>query len=497
MPKPLDQKTFIDRARQVHGDRYDYSQTVYLSYHQKLTIICPEHGPFEQTPASHLAGHGCPDCKAAGARERFRSPDKFLARARAKHGDRYDYSKVEYSNNCTPVTIICPEHGPFEQQPQHHARGSGCPICGRLAKSGSRNSKHRDAACSFIDRARQVHGDRYDYSEVRYNGAMKPVTIVCPDHGPFEQTPNNHINQPNGCPKCAHNVSRPEMELQQFVEGMVDSTQVRFNRRDLIYPYELDIVIPGKQIAVEFNGTVWHSELFKKDNNYHKKKTERCLARGYQLIHISEYDWTNRRDLVKGMLTAKLGHNHTKVGARQCEVVRVGCAEAKQFLCENHMQGYTAASTKLGLRYKGKLVMLMTFGRPRFNSKYKYELLRLCSASGFTVVGGASRLFTHFVRAHAHKGDRIVSYANRAWSNGDVYQHMGFKFEGVTRPNYTWYSRKNNQPPLSRYKCQKGKLQGLLQDQFDSNKSETENMHNAGFFRVYDAGNLVLSFVVG
>lgn len=188
MPKRVTTADFIERAKAVHGDRYDYSLAAYLGNHEHVTIVCSEHGQFRQSPANHCQGKGCPDCGGS----KPHSAESFVEAAKLVHGGRYDYSQVRYSSNKAHVTIICTDHGPFSQIAAVHLRGNGCPVCGG-------NKKH--TTDSFIEKARAIHGDRYDYSQVDYNGAHATVTIICPNHGPFKQSPSNHFSE-RGCPEC-------------------------------------------------------------------------------------------------------------------------------------------------------------------------------------------------------------------------------------------------------------------------------------------------------
>jgi len=188
MPKRVTTADFIERAKAVHGDRYDYSLAAYQGSHKYVTIVCTEHGPFQQSPANHYQGKGCPDCGGS----KPHTTESFIEAAQAVHGERYDYSEVEYSMNKAHVTIICPDHGPFFQIAAVHLRGNGCPECGG-------NKKHSTE--SFIEKARAVHGDRYDYSQAEYERAHTPVSILCPDHGMFMQSPSNHFAG-KGCHEC-------------------------------------------------------------------------------------------------------------------------------------------------------------------------------------------------------------------------------------------------------------------------------------------------------
>lgn len=217
MPKRVTTADFIERAKAVHGDRYDYSLAEYLGIHKDVTIVCAEHGPFEQSPANHYQGKGCPDCGGS----KPHTTESFVEAARAIHGERYDYSQVEYSMNKAHVTIICPDHGPFPQIAAVHLRGNGCPKCGG-------NKKHSTE--SFIEKARAVHDDRYNYSQVNYEMAHTEVTIICPDHGPFMQSPSNHFAG-KGCSKCG-NLARAEARRKTTEQFIAKANAIHGNRYD-------------------------------------------------------------------------------------------------------------------------------------------------------------------------------------------------------------------------------------------------------------------------
>lgn len=182
---------WIDRAQTVHGDKFDYSLVEYVDFKTKVAIICIEHGVFEQIPINHVsAGQGCRACAGLASP----STSEWIERARLVHGGRFGYEHVRYVNGRSKVTIRCPEHGYFDQTPKNHVvNGQGCPRCIGRGLSTT----------EWIEKARAVHGDKYDYSAVEYTTTTKPVVIVCGEHGPFEQTPSVHVKDRCGCPKCA------------------------------------------------------------------------------------------------------------------------------------------------------------------------------------------------------------------------------------------------------------------------------------------------------
>ena len=195
MPGKLTTEEFVQKAREVHGDKYDYSKVEYKNATTKVCIICPNHGEFEQFPYKHLEGMGCSECgltKCTNSR-RF-TTDKFIELAKEVHSDKYNYSKVEYKNNKTKVTIICPVHGEFKQLPASHLQGIGCFYC---------NGNIKLTTEVFIRKAKGIHRDKYDYNKADYKNIRTKVTIICPVHGEFRQTPAMHL-QGQGCPKCSN-----------------------------------------------------------------------------------------------------------------------------------------------------------------------------------------------------------------------------------------------------------------------------------------------------
>jgi hypothetical protein len=195
----ISKEEFLRRAEKVHGDKFDYSEIEYVDLATEIQIKCPEHGFFSQKPSKHLTStYACWDCSYE-ERVKHRmgriTTEIFIRRAQKKHGLRYDYSLVEYVDPKTEVEIICPDHGPFSQIPDVHLKARyGCGEC-----AGNKKWTTTD----FIGKARSIHGDWYDYSLVDYVNSLTDVKIICPDHGPFEQTPSSHINTESGCTGCA------------------------------------------------------------------------------------------------------------------------------------------------------------------------------------------------------------------------------------------------------------------------------------------------------
>ena len=295
--------------------------------------------------------------------------------------------------------------------------------------------------------------------------------------------------------------SQPERELTKFIENF--GVQVVNNDRKVLQGKEIDILVPDN-FGVEFNGLMWHSigsskhsqfnKLDTKDlRNLHLYKTQKAEAQGIQLFHIFENEWSDlaKRSIWKSVIANKL-HQNKKIGARKTEIRYVSSLDAKKFEQENHLQGPGISKIKIGLYHLNTLVSLMTFskGRGSISAKYEWELVRFCSKKGVNVQGGASKLFKYFTRTY--KPSSIVSFANRRWSQGNLYTKLGFTESHVSPPNYFYFNNNKNKL-YSRNKFQKHKLKGLL-EVFDESKTEWQNMNINGYRKIYDSGNYVFTW---
>jgi len=201
---------FIEDAKKVHGDLYDYSKVEYLGNKKKVIMSCKVHGEFEQVPSSHLSKRGCSMCGSIRTSEKLSSSiNEFIEKANQIHKCIYDYSQVKYINAHTKVIIICKIHGKFEQTPNSHLQKVGCPKCG--IENISQNN--RFTTKEFIEKAKKVHQDIYNYLRVKYINNATKVKIICREHGEFEQTPANHL-QGVGCPVCSGN---KQLTTEEFI----------------------------------------------------------------------------------------------------------------------------------------------------------------------------------------------------------------------------------------------------------------------------------------
>lgn len=255
------------------------------------------------------------------------------------------------------------------------------------------------------------------------------------------------------------------------------------NDRTVIKPKELDLYFPEKKLAVEFDGIFWHNGSIKSLEKY-----ELCKKLGIRLVNIFEHEYSESK--IKSIIKTALGEKPKHIlYARKCEIRNVREDEYKKFVIENHIQNYAYASVIYGLYYDNELVQIMSFSKPRFNKKYEWEIIRECSKCEYSIVGGKERLWRHFLKEHNPAS--VISYCDKRFFTGESYLRLGFSLAGESKPSY-FYANKSQ--VLSRYSCQKHKLSKLLGDKYDDSLTEKENMLKAGYFQLFDFGQLIFSY---
>jgi len=283
------QEQYILEARQIHGNRYDYSLLIYENSRTKVKIICHQHGIFEQQAASHLFGCGCPNCGILKITEKNRSKYKandFIKKAQDFHGDRYNYDKVIYVNAKIPVEIICSVHGSFFQTPDTHLRkckkGGGCQKCMNTARIVYKTKTLDD----FILDSRKVHGLKYDYSQAKYINTHKKVKIICKRHGIFEMRPHDHIDAAAGCPACKKKHSKDAI---RWFKSIMNQENIKIQHAENGGEYRIPttrLLVDGfcheSNTVYEFYGSRYHGDprRFKPEefcHPYQKNKTAKEL----------------------------------------------------------------------------------------------------------------------------------------------------------------------------------------------------------------------------
>lgn len=275
----LTKKEVLKQFKKVHKDKYDYSLVNYDGDNVKVKIICKEHGVFKQTPSNHKRGSKCSRCQGRGLNK-----TDLINAFRKAHGEKFDYSLVEYKSNLIKVKIICPNHGVFKQTPSGHKSGRGCIKCAGLEKLNNKK---------VIKQFRETHGDKYDYSLIDYVDAHTKIKIICEKHGEWTQTPNNHKNG-NGCPVCLE--SKGERGIRVFLKKNKINfvSQYKFKNCKNLLPLPFDFYLPDYNVCIEYNGMQHYKPIeyfggesgFKKRVVNDKIKKEYCHDNNILLITI-------------------------------------------------------------------------------------------------------------------------------------------------------------------------------------------------------------------
>jgi hypothetical protein len=279
---------------------------------------------------------------------------------------------------------------------------------------------------------------------------------------------------------------------QKIIDILIfNNIEHEVNNRSIISPKELDIYIPHKKLAIEINGLYWHSEISGgKDRNYHLNKTKQCAEQGIRLLHFTDEEINNpiKFNIVQSMIKAILSIIPNKLGARSCQLVFDLDKEIiHNFLNESHIQGTCTFSSSISLLHPDHgIVAVMTYGKPRYNKEHDIEILRFAVKPNYSIIGGFSKILSYLPN-----NIKIVSYASKNYSIGNVYLKNGFIQVSESGPNY-FYIAPEFTKLESRVKYQKHKLNKIL-EQFDPDKTEWENMIENGYDRIWDCGNLVFS----
>ena len=279
--------------------------------------------------------------------------------------------------------------------------------------------------------------------------------------------------------------SSEELKIQDFIKEICENEGYTLKIHSRILPdgKELDMYIPEIKLGIEYNGSFWHSTLFK-DRKYHLNKSIACAKMGIRLIHIFDYEIWNNFDRIKMYLNDIISKNKVIVQARLCTIKEVDTETTREFLNKYHIQGYAISKINIALYYKSEIIGIMTFGSPRFSNTEEFELIRLCWKSGIIVNGGSEKLFSYFIKVY--NPNSIVSYCDVSKFTGKVYYKLGFKFDKLTDPGYMWVSTRDKKY-VPRYQTSKQKLIEIGIG--SSNETEDEIMESLNYYKVYNCGN--------
>lgn len=473
-------------VRKKHGDRYDYTETVFKRSIDKIAIRCRIHGIFWQTLNSHILGCGCPMCaKTERAKSKTTTHAEFVKRAIAVHGGVYTYPE-EYTKAQHKLKIICPLHGEFLQSAIKHLQGKGCRKCATTKNS----KKALDTLEDFVAKATAVHGDRYDYTLFEYTKSSIKSTILCREHGPFQQSPNGHLSG-KGCQTCAGS----NLENKIYEHLLTFGVPIVRRERSILKRKELDFYFPEQKLAVELNGVLWHSSFVLKQKGaswvrrHQLDKQNECKQLGIRLLHYYEDECRNKLSIVLNQIKTALGLNNSSVMARNTGVRVISSQEASKFLDTYHLQGKCKASTYLALYQNDYCVAVLAMAqvashRGKGATETDWELVRYASKG--RVVGGASKLLKAFL-TYNKKCTTIISYSDNRWATGNMYTKLGFIKNAVTPPDYVYLDTRDNQL-YHKSSFRREALAKKFPDKFDPSLSERENCHNLGFYQIFNCG---------
>ena len=501
MGKKLTTEQVKQKCLEVRGDYYNYDKIDYVNSETNIIIICPKHGEFSVRYHDFLKGVNCPICAKKIASEKIsvarkKNPPKsnitteeFINKIKTYHPDlNIQFDKTEYVNNHTTV-ILTVDGKDYNCYPKVLWNG-GLPRELSFKNRGIKKAQNRWK--NIDEELKNIHDNKYEYlqeeidliksGKIDRNFVMH---IKCKKHGIFEQTFFDH-RCGHGCKKCALenrpiiNVSKPEQEILNFIKTFYNG-EVITNDRKVLEGKELDLYFPKENLAIEYDGLFWHNNI---DNSY---KFEECRKKGIRLIRITEPEWEKEKYKIKYFLQSTFGVFEKRIFARKCEIKEINNEVYKSFCNENHLQGCSFASVKIGLFFEGQLIQIISFGKPRFNKKIDWELIRECSKLGYSIIGGKEKLEKYFERKYNPKN--ILSYCEKDKFSGKSYYRNGFKLINESKPGYTYYYGKDY-IPLSRIAFQKYKLKNKLK-KFDEKLTEWENMLNNGYKRLFDYGNYI------
>lgn len=304
--KKLTTEEIIQKFIIVHGEKYKYDKVNYTGTHNKVKIKCLLHGYFDQTPLNHLQESGCPKCKGDNLRHnQTKSKEQFIHEAKEVHGENYSYEHVAYKDGRIEVKILCPLHGIFSQTPQNHIhRKSGCPECAIEKKAKLQTLTTQE----FIEKSKQIHGNRYDYSNSAYSGHRFNVNIKCSVHGNFIQNAGIHLIG-SGCPKCSHRISRPEIDFLNYLQIPLESRNKTIpSQGKQKRAFKVDAYVKSENTIYEFLGDFWHGNPKKFNRNSYNKmnkstfgtlcdktfyRMNKLFELGYAIKYVWESDWKN------------------------------------------------------------------------------------------------------------------------------------------------------------------------------------------------------------
>lgn len=488
----------------------------------EVDLNCPKHGIF-RTKVCYIIRNGEAtgvECPACGKERRKKSYSNTMTDKRLPYpqwfiddlADEHDKEKALNRTLKTTdiVTFNCPKHGKYKQTVHNHLRyrdseSYGCKLCANELLSEKNKilwlNKRNEYPEWFIN---ELHLEE-DKEKARNKTLTShdSVEFVCEKHGVYTQSVGNHLRffsseRASGCPVCGIVKSKPEEELFNYIKELDPSVLSRDRQTIKLENasrfLELDIYSPDKKIAIEYNSDYWHCDI-KRNKNYHLQKFQLCEQLGIHLVSIFEKDWKEINSKLLSYLSS-LFSNKKRIFARNTIVKFIDNNTAKSFCEKYHFNGYGVNNiVNLGLYLNEELLSVMTFAKPQFKKEKNnndWELNRLCTIDNTIIIGGASKLFSAFIKKY--NPSSITTYSNCCYFTGNVYKELGFSFKGYSSTPYYWsknnsyVERKEAQP-----KKLKLKFPELYNEAVKNKVSSVEEyiMKSLGYNRVYLVGNKI------
>jgi len=485
---PKETITYNELSEKINGFYIEYFEGKKNIKDDKVLTICKECGNKEYKKISRILNGKC-SCKIcanrkAGKKRRLQVDDVKKRMEEVYPSITVDYSL--YDGTMKTMSCKCKNCGyefkrPYNRFFNGFLNGDPCPECNKRIISKEKTKTTEE----FKKEIDSVYGEGKYTILSEYVSSNKKIEVRCNECGRTFTIEANSFLRGHGCPYHNCNSSLKEKEICNFIRtlGFEDAYN---NDRKILEGKELDIYIPSLKIAFEFDGVFWHNEN-NREKDYHLWKTTECEKSGVRLIHVFEDEWIYKKNIWKSIISNILGKTEKRIYARKCIIKEVSTKECTVFLENNHIQGWCPSQIKLGLYYNEELVSLMTFGKSRHfigNGKMEYELLRFCNILNTTVIGGASKLFKYFV--DKYKPNSVVSYADRRWSKGNLYDNLGFEFSHFSPPNYFYVIGDMRKNRFNYRKSILVKKYGCPEDM-----SESEFCKLQKWYRIYDCGTAV------
>lgn len=419
---------YFEKVSELHGGKYDYSESLYEKMNGKIVVKCPEHGAFTISANHHYyRKQGCGLCEAESKKQRI-----------------LNYRHL------------------------------------------SSQAKINNTAVDFFERCNAAHDGKYAYPDQEYRGAKEKIRINCPVHGEFMQAAWAHLSG-KGCFECGAADPKWERDMMEFLQSC-DESVVR--RARILDGKEIDLFLPERKFGIELHGLHWHTEATR-HKDYHRQKWEIANQQGIRLIQIFEDEWLEKSEIIKQRLLAMLGRGGV-LYARKCRVEKVDSSVGKAFLDGTHIQGGGLASQYYALFHNECVVAVASFGRARagsmanFTTNGAWEVIRYASVG--RVQGGFSKLFAAFLKDV--QPDEVISYCDLRYGDGKLYQATGFILDSITQPDY-WWVPNGKIKRIARYVTQKHKIAShpVLKEYYSAGMTETQVCHAAGWQKIYGVGH--------